>query len=298
MKNISRSKLSFSYLAAGAMFALSVTTAANAFAESHEGNAAPHAAAHTSGPAHAPAPSHAEHAPGPAGHPAPGAAAARYTSPHWRLDNRYNHDRYYPARGYVVNVLPVGNIGITFGGVRYYHHAGVWFRSRGPRYIVVAPPFGIVIPFLPYGYSTVWVGRDPYYYADDVYYVSSPGGYRVVQAPPVDDIIVEQQMPTSVIANSAPGAPAPQTLSAPPVVTGGSAPANVKQATITPETLFVYPRTGQTATQTSFDRIECDRWAVSQTGFEPSQPSNDPARRAIFLRAAAACLEGRGYTVK
>lgn len=269
----------------GALLAL---PAASAFAESHEPGAA-HSAPHAAAP-------HTTHsiAPGP-GHAAPG-AAAHYTSPHWRLDNRYNHDRYYPARGYVVSTLPVGNIGITFGGARYYHHAGVWFRSRGPRFVVVAPPFGIVIPFLPYGYSTVWVGRDPYYYADDVYYVSSLGGYRVVQAPPVNDIIVEEQMPTSTVVDTAPGVPVPQPLQNAPAVTN-TAPAG-KTATITPETLFVYPKTGQTATQTSFDRIECDRWAVSQTGFEPSQPSNDPARRSIFLRAAAACLEGRGYTVK
>ena len=284
MKFIIRSTVVGSCLAVAGMLT------SNAFAETHEGNA-PHASAHAG-------PQGAAHTSARADVHTPAAAPAHYSSPHWRLDNRYNHDRYYPARGYVVGTLPVGNIGITFGGVRYYHHAGVWFRSRGPRYVVVAPPFGIIIPFLPYGYSTVWVGRDPYYYADDVYYVSSPGGYRVVQAPPFEDVIVEERAPTSVVVNPVAGVPAPQAAPGGPAVLANPAPVNARPAAMTPETLFVYPKANQTATQTSFDRIECDRWAVGQTGFEPSQPSNDPARRSIFLRAVAACLEGRGYTVK
>ncbi len=266
----------------------------------------PVAPAAPSAPSHA-APHAPSRAPSHAAQPstATPSAPARYTSPHWRLDNRYHHDRYYPARGYVVGTLPVGHIGVTFGGVRYYHHAGVWFRARGPRYVVIAPPFGIIIPILPYGYSTLWWRNEPYYYADDVYYVRAPGGYRVIEAPPIDEVIVEDQPPTSVTVTSPPTArpvaPVVAQQPAAPSVTGNAVPTPTyapSAVAATPETLFVYPKGGQTATQTSFDRIECDRWAVGQTGFEPSQPSADPARRGGFLRAVAACLEGRGYTVK
>ena len=173
---------------AACLIAASFTTSASA-----ESNEAKLPAAH--------APSHTRSQPSSPAAAKP-SAPARYASPHWQLDNRYHHDRYYPARGYVVGTLPAGHIGITFGGVRYFHHGGVWFRARGPRYVVIAPPFGIVLPYLPYGYSTVWVGRDPYYYADDVYYVRDPGGYRVIAPPPATEVIVEEPVPTSVVVSA------------------------------------------------------------------------------------------------
>jgi hypothetical protein len=52
----------------------------------------------------------------------------------------------------------------------------------------------------------------------------------------------------------------------------------------------VYPRNGQSATQTEADRQACNRWATSQ----PSAMSDS----SVFQRATLACLEGRGYTVK
>ncbi len=47
--------------------------------------------------------------------------------------------------------------------------------------------------------------------------------------------------------------------------------------------LIAYPKDGQSAEQLGKDKFECHRWAVGQTGFDPTQ---------------AACLEGRGYSVK
>ena len=53
---------------------------------------------------------------------------------------------------------------------------------------------------------------------------------------------------------------------------------------------IVYPRNGQTAAQTETDRRDCERWATTQ----PSAMSD----ATVFQRATAACLEGRGYTVR
>jgi len=39
----------------------------------------------------------------------------RYYSPHRELDIRYRHDRFYPARGYVVPSLLPGYVDLTFG---------------------------------------------------------------------------------------------------------------------------------------------------------------------------------------
>ncbi len=62
--------------------------------------------------------------------------------------------------------------------------------------------------------------------------------------------------------------------------------------------IFVYPSDGQTDEQTDKDRYECHRWAVEQTGFDPSLPDQNLDDRANYIRALTACLEGRGYTVR
>jgi hypothetical protein len=62
--------------------------------------------------------------------------------------------------------------------------------------------------------------------------------------------------------------------------------------------LYAYPNKGQTATQSTFDRIECERWGSEQTGYRPGQSVEDAKRKADYTRAVSACLEGRGYSVK
>ena len=42
----------------------------------------------------------------------------------------------------------------------------------------------MVVPVLPPAYSTVMVGGMPYYYANDIYYSATPGGYLVTEPPP------------------------------------------------------------------------------------------------------------------
>ena len=59
----------------------------------------------------------------------------------------------------------------------------------------------------------------------------------------------------------------------------------------------------QSAEQQATDEYECHKWAVSQTGFDPTgaavgQTVAEPARRGDYERARGACLEGRGYTVR
>ena len=179
-------------------------------------------------------------------------------------DSRYDHGRSYPAHGVYLGRLPHDHRVVVYGGNRFYFSAGVWYRPYGPRYVVVAPPIGLVIPFLPPYYTTIWVGGVPYYYANEVYYAHHGSGYIVV-APPKEEV-----------------SPAP-----PPA-----------------EQMFIYPRLGQGEQQQATDRYECHRWAVSQTGFDPTQPAGGASdlqrgeKRADYQRAMGACLDGRGYTVK
>ncbi len=183
------------------------------------------------------------------------------------LDSRHHHDRYYPSRGRYYSALPPGHRVFVYGGHRYFFHDGIWFRPEGARFVVVAPPIGIVVPVLPPFYATIWIGGVPYYYANDVYYVPAPGGYMVTSPPP--------------------GAVPPVAAAPPPSESAGRS--------------FVYPRKGQSQEQQAKDEYECHRWAVGQTGFDPTQPSAagaDAAKRSEYERARGACLDARGYTVK
>jgi hypothetical protein len=81
-----------------------------------------------------------------------------------------------------------------------------------------------------------------------------------------------------------------------------------KNASVSTETAssepYIYPKNGQSTEQQATDRYECHRWAVNETGFDPTMPAGGVAsdqatdQRAAYFRAIAACLEGRGYSVK
>ncbi len=82
-------------------------------------------------------------------------------------------------------------------------------------------------------------------------------------------------------------------LVAPPVVFAAEQPVVVAAgppATQSRPDPVIYPRNGQDAQQTEFDRQDCNRWATTQ-----------PAALAdagVFHRAVEACMDGRGYTMK
>jgi hypothetical protein len=121
---------------------------------------------------------------------------------------------------------------------------------------------------LPFYYTTFWAADgSPYYYADDNYYQwqASANEYETVSPPPE----VQQQA-----------------------------------ATQSPN-LIAYPKNGQSDAQQATDKDACHTWAAAQSGFDPTQsaPAPDPTngvdnKRADYMRAQAACLEGRGYSVK
>jgi hypothetical protein len=127
---------------------------------------------------------------------------------------------------------------------------------------------GLYFATLPSYYSTYWWGGIPYYYADNTYYRwnAGVGQYETVGRP------VDVQNP--------PGAGA--------VADGSSGE------------LIAYPKNGQSQEQQGKDKYECHHWAAGQTGFDPSQGSaaGPVSRRSDYLRAQAACLEGRGYSVR
>jgi hypothetical protein len=182
------------------------------------------------------------------------------------LDGRYNHGRYYAPPGTVRPSLPSDYRPYYRGRDRYYFSGGEWYAPRGPGFIVVRPPAGLVINVLPPYYSTVWYGGVPYYYADNVYYAAQPdqSGYAVVDPPEGAD-------------------------------NDPSSPPDSQQAD-----LIIYPKNGQSKDQQAADQFECHNWAKGQTGFDPTQPGGGPSgdvNRPNYNRAVSACLQGRGYQV-
>ncbi|HTY48644.1 MAG TPA: DUF6515 family protein [Steroidobacteraceae bacterium] len=198
-------------------------------------------------------------------------APAPHVGPGQHYDNRFGHDRVYPARGFVAHDLPRDRFEVWHGHDHFFYSGGVWYAPRGGAFVVVAPPLGVFVPVLPAFYTTLWFGGVPYYYANDAYYTWSAqnNGYEVVDPPPGADT----------------GATAPQ----PP-------PAG--------DRLYVYPKNGQSQEQQSRDQYECYSWAKQQTGFDPTgagggaAPGQPPGSRADYDRAWTACLTGRGYTVQ
>jgi hypothetical protein len=95
----------------------------------------------------------------------------------------------------------------------------------------------------------------------------------------------------------------------PPVIIREQPPVYIQPSpVVTPssiERIFVYPRQGQSEELQAKDRYECHSWAVSQTQYDPTQPSSwdipevqRNQMRADYQRAQSACLDGRGYTVR
>jgi len=220
---------------------------------------------------------------------------------HKHHDTRHGHDHFYPDRGAIVRDLPRGTIGVNYADVSYRYHDGIWLEPRGPAFIVVAPPIGIVVPTLPTFSTTLAHDGETYLYANDIYYRPRPdlGGYEVVNEPAEGlpqtgpDARVGGQLPGAAPATPA-AAPVPVTLSAAPASASPSGPP-------TGPKVFLYPKNGQTLDQQARDRYECYRFAVAQSGFDPTRSTGAAAPAAgnepqsDYERAQSACFEARGY---
>lgn len=119
-----------------------------------------------------------------------------YAQPQQRYDDdrdeRGGYDRrrweshdYYPRRGHVVQRLPPGPRVARYQGQSYYYSRGGWYRPYRTGYVVVDPPVGLVVPFLPGHGTTLYFGGIPHYRAGSVYYVWNPRarGYLVSDRP-------------------------------------------------------------------------------------------------------------------
>ncbi len=65
------------------------------------------------------------------------------------------------------------------------------------------------------------------------------------------------------------------------------------EASVSP---VAYPADGQSLHEQDRDRYECHRWAVDESGFDPTRSRRGDAD--TYHRAMTACLEARGYVVR
>jgi len=157
-----------------------------------------------------------------------------------------------------------GGYGGHYGGYRGGHGWRGGYGFYGP-WGWGGLGLGLYFATLPLYYSTIWWNGIPYYYADNTYYRwdGAVNQYETVNPPPE----IQSQ--------------------------GAGQSPEVSE-------LIAYPKNGQSQDQQGKDKFECHRWAATQTGFDPTQAGggNAPGKRSDYFRAQAACLEGRGYSVK
>jgi len=188
----------------------------------------------------------------------------RYTRGPWYYTRYISpFPRHYHPIGFRINVLPSPYIRIVIGGFPYFYYSGVYYQPYGSSYIVVGAPIGVFVSSLPEGFIAFSIGLATYYYINDTYYAwdDHRDGYVAVEKPADADEAIEK-------------------------ATSGR--------------LVVYPNKDQSEEQQAQDRYECHRWAVSESGFDPTLEEEEYTAEDndVYRRAIAACLEGRDYTVK
>ncbi|MDQ0125092.1 hypothetical protein J2W17_004048 [Pseudomonas lini] len=205
--------------------------------------------------------------------------APRYNdnNPHWQNNAPRPDERRWPGRpdghgngwgpgpqyrpGHVVERFPDRDYRVPYGGRDYYYSGGYWYRPQGPRYVVVQPPRGIRVSYLPDYAREVWIGGALLFLA--------AGSYYAYQETTQDYVVVEP-----------PVQPQPQ-----PVSNGYDVEA--------------YPANGQSPEQVNQDGYECYQYAVQQSGFNPRTATYQPDPSVVqdYRQAQGNCLSSRGYQV-
>ena len=163
--------------------------------------------------------------------------------------------------GYTVDRFPARNDHVPYRGHDYFYSGGYWYRPQGPRYVVVAPPYGIRVHYLPDYAREVRVGGSLLFLAAGAYYAYEPNTQQYVVVQP----------------------PAPQ-----PAPPGNG------------YDVVAYPANGQSPAQVQQDGYECYRWAVQQSGFDPQAVTYAPDPHVVqsYRQAQGNCLSSRGYQVQ
>jgi hypothetical protein len=160
------------------------------------------------------------------------------------------------------------------------------------------PGRGQVIPALPRASIRIGFGGGNYFFHGGVWFRPQGGRFVVVVPPRGIGVPVLPPAYTTLWIGGAPyyyandvyytRAPGPgYVVVEPPPAAEQAQPVPVPAALPDP---IIYPRNGQSSEQLEQDRQDCNRWATTQP--------QAMADAQVFQRAAAACMDGRGYTVR
>lgn len=165
--------------------------------------------------------------------------------------------------------MPGGYSRVPYRGNDYFYSGGYWYRPQGPRYVVVAPPHGVRVRYLPDYTQQVWLGSALFFLAAGTYYTyeQSTNEYIVAEPPQGAEPVYSPQQ---------------------------------SQQTADPYDVVAYPANGQTQQQVEQDRYDCYRYAVQQSNFDPAAATYQPAPEVVgvYRQALAGCYAGRGYSVQ
>lgn len=194
------------------------------------------------------------------------AGGDRDRDPRWHNDGWGPGPQYRP--GQRIDRFPGDHYRVPYRGGDYFYSSGYWYRPNGPGYVVVAPPRGIRVRYLPDYATRVWIGGGMFFLAAGTYYqwVNETQEYVVVDAPAAPIQSQPQRVPQPVAAPSG-------------------------------YDVAFYPANGQTPSQMERDRYDCQRWAAQQTGFDPATATYAPSDQVVYLfrQNMANCLSSRGY---
>ena len=168
----------------------------------------------------------------------------------------------FQPRGHQAKVLPAGHLRLSVGGSPFFYYGGVFYRSQGAAYIVVAAPIGARVRRLPAGFVSLSIGARRYYHLNSTYYYYEPQTQEYV-------VVAEPEGAAGELSAAEPSGQ-----------------------------LFVYPNNGQSEEQSRRDRYECYVWASEKSGFDPARPDQPSEFQFDYDRGLSACLAGRGYTVR
>ena len=168
--------------------------------------------------------------------------------------------------GHVIDRFPDREYRVPYRGMDYFYSGGYWYRPLGPRYVVVEPPRGIRVSYLPDYAEQVLIGGSVLFLAAGSYYAyeESTRDYVVVE-PPAGTLQPQQQ---------------------PQIASNGY-------------DVEAYPANGQSAEQVNQDGYECYQYAVQQSGFDPRTATYQPDPSVVqnYRQAQGNCLSSRGYQV-
>lgn len=72
--------------------------------------------------------------------------------------------------GHVIDRFPDRYARVPYRGRDYFFSGGYWYEPQGPRYVVVRPPYGARIGYLPDYARQVWIGSSLFFQAAGTYY--------------------------------------------------------------------------------------------------------------------------------